>query len=70
LNSYKPFNDVWKFYGDFVNPAFKSIWPTMTISRVCVYKKEFQLLQKVLKAHSTYYATVSDCIVTHTEVYE
>jgi len=28
--------------------------PTMTISTVCVYKKEFQLLQKVLKAHSTY----------------
>jgi len=26
VNSYKPFNDVWKFYGDFVNPAFKSIW--------------------------------------------
>jgi len=27
MNSYKPLNDVWKFYGDFVNPAFKSIWP-------------------------------------------
>jgi len=27
--------------------------PAMTISTVCVYKKEFQLLQKVLKAHST-----------------
>jgi len=24
-------------------------------STVCVYKKDFQLLQKVLKAHSTYY---------------
>jgi len=27
LNSYKPFNDVWKFYVDLMNPAFKSIWP-------------------------------------------
>jgi len=27
LNSYKPFNDVWKFYSDFVNPAFKRIRP-------------------------------------------
>jgi len=27
LHSYKPFSDIWKFYGDFVNPAFKSIWP-------------------------------------------
>ena len=27
---------------------------TMTISTVCVYKKKFQLLQKVLKVHSTY----------------
>ena len=25
LNSCKPFNDVWRFYGDFVNPAFKSM---------------------------------------------
>ena len=128
-------NDVWKFYGNFVNPAFKSIWPdddyhrvphicplfcnhsaswkrrgglyvgsdilsreyapspgasprcwhrniilqTITEagstpiylrfscppetwwsrstdrgSTVCIYKKDFQLLQKVLKAHSTY----------------
>ena len=22
-----PFSDIWKFYGDFVNPAIKSIWP-------------------------------------------
>jgi len=27
LNFYKPFNDVWKYYSDFVNPAFKSIRP-------------------------------------------
>jgi len=54
LNSYKPFNVVWKFY-DFVNPTFKIYGPTMTISTVCVYKKEFQLLQNwVLKAHNTY----------------
>jgi len=27
LNSYKAFNGVWKFYSDFENPAFESIWP-------------------------------------------
>jgi len=26
LNSYKPFNDVWIFYSNFVNPALQSIW--------------------------------------------
>ena len=35
--------------------CFQKVYgPTMTISTVCAYKKEFQLLQKVLKAHSTY----------------
>ena len=40
---------------DFVNPAFKSIHPTTTNSLVqYVYKPDFQLLQKILKAHSTH----------------
>ena len=56
LNSCKPFNDVWKFYGNLVNPAFKVYCPTTTStdSRACIYKPDFQLLQKVLKAHSTH----------------
>jgi len=32
----KPFNDVWVFYGDFVNPAFKAYGLTMTISTVYI----------------------------------
>ena len=57
MNSYKPFNDIWKFYSDFVCRTFKRIWPDnncVLVATVSVYK-DFQLFQKVLKAHSTYY---------------
>jgi len=39
LDSYKPFNDVWKSYGDFVNPAFKRIWPDDDYQYgMCIYE--------------------------------
>jgi len=53
LISYKLFNNVYKFYSDFVSPASKVYGPTMTASTVCVYK-DFQLLQKVLQTHGTF----------------
>jgi len=37
LNSYKPFNEVWRFYGDFVNPAFKSMaQQQLLVQYVCI----------------------------------
>ena len=58
LNPCKPSNeDVRRFYGDLVNPAFKSMRPD---DEYYVCKKDFQLLEKAMKAHSTYQAIVRE----------
>ena len=53
LNSYKP-----SMFGSSTATLWillsKAYGLTMTTSTVCVYKPDFQLLQKVLKAHSTH----------------
>ena len=44
------FNDVWRFYGNFVNPAFKKCvaWDDITLHA----QEDLQLLEKSLK-HTT-----------------
>ena len=54
---------VWKFYGDFVNPAFESIWPDDD------YQYSKFTYNKVLKAQGIKYAIVSWRSFTQTEVY-
>ena len=58
LNPCKPSNeDVRSFYGDFVNPTFKSVRPD---DAYYVCKKDFQLLVKAMKARNTYQAIVRE----------
>ena len=58
LNPCKPSNeDIRSFYGNFVNATFKSVRPD---DDYYVCKKDFQLLEKAMKARNTYQAIVCE----------